>query len=75
MYYNEGEGRLECEQGGDPNTTTKYLTSKLVADSLMWQQTFRNESPSPEDVWDHEVREKLCGSLLLARQGKGDGKD
>ena len=25
-----------------------YLTSKLVADSLMWQQTFRNDSPSPE---------------------------
>ena len=51
VYYNEGKGRLECEEGGDPNTTTKYLTSKLVADSLMWQQTFRNDSPSPEDTW------------------------
>lgn len=49
VFFNEGSGRLECEDGGDPGTTTKYLTSKLVADSLMWQQTFRNDSPSPEE--------------------------
>merc|ERR550532_810092 len=28
---------------------SQVLTSKLVADSLMWQQTFRNDSPSPEE--------------------------
>merc|ERR1712098_163419 len=27
-----------------------YLTSKLVADSLMWRETFRNDSPSPEPL-------------------------
>jgi hypothetical protein len=46
VYYDEGAGRLE---GGDPGTTTKYLTSKLVADSLMWRQTFRDDSSSPEE--------------------------
>jgi len=58
VYYNEGEGRLECEEGGDPNITTKYLTSKLVADSLMWQQTFRNDSPSPEEIWPRQSSEQ-----------------
>lgn len=65
VYYNEGEGRLVCEEGGDPNTTTKYLTSKLVADSLMWQQTFRNDSPSPEDssgVRQAPVNDPDCGA-------------
>ena len=33
------DGRLVCEE--DAGNTTQYLTSKLVADSLMWQQTFR----------------------------------
>ena len=28
---------------------TQYLTSKLVADSLLWRETFRSSSPSPED--------------------------
>merc|ERR1719341_452236 len=42
------DGRLVCEE--DAGNTTQYLTSKLVADSLMWQQTFRNDSPSPEEV-------------------------
>ena len=25
VFFNEGSGRLECEDGGDPGTTTKYL--------------------------------------------------
>lgn len=33
------DGRLVCEV--DTENTTQYLTSKLVADSIMWQQTFR----------------------------------
>jgi len=45
------DGRLVCEV--DTENTTQYLTSKLVADSIMWQQTFRNDSPSPEDVLEH----------------------
>jgi len=57
VFFNEGSGRLECEDGGDPGTTTKYLTSKLVADSLMWQQTFRNDSPSPEEWPGHSPEE------------------
>ena len=24
VFFNEGSGRLECEDGGDPGTTTKY---------------------------------------------------
>ena len=35
--------------GCDQPPMSQYLTSKLVADSLMWQQTFRNDSPSPEE--------------------------
>jgi len=42
VYYSDG--RLVC---GEDSSATQYLTSKLVADSLMWQQTFRNDSPSP----------------------------
>jgi len=42
------DGRLVCEE--ESGNATQYLTSKLVADSLMWQQTFRNDSPSPEEV-------------------------
>ena len=37
--------------------TLRYLTSKLVADSLMWQQTFRNDSPSPEEWSGHSPEE------------------
>ena len=37
--------------------TRRYLTSKLVADSLMWQQTFRNDSPSPEEWPGHSPEE------------------
>ena len=44
VYYSDG--RLVC---GEDSSATQYLTSKLVADSLMWQQTFRNDSPSPVD--------------------------
>ena len=25
VFFNEGSGRLECEDGGDPGTTTKYI--------------------------------------------------
>ena len=25
VFFNEGSGRLECEDGGDPGTTTKYV--------------------------------------------------
>ena len=40
--------------------TPRYLTSKLVADSLMWQQTFRNDSPSPEEWPGHSPEEVIC---------------
>lgn len=52
VYYSEGEGRLVSVSpppGCDQPPMSQYLTSKLVADSLMWQQTFRNDSPSPEE--------------------------
>jgi len=49
VYYNEGEGRLVSCSPPAATPMSQYLTSKLVADSLMWQQTFRNDSPSPED--------------------------
>ena len=52
VYYSEGEGRLVSVSpppGDDQPPMSQYLTSKLVADSLMWQQTFRNDSPSPEE--------------------------
>jgi len=49
VYYNEGEGRLVSCSPPAATPMAQYLTSKLVADSLMWQQTFRNDSPSPED--------------------------
>ena len=39
--------------------TCRYLTSKLVADSLMWQQTFRNDSPSPEEWPGHSPEEVI----------------
>lgn len=45
VYYSGG--RLVCED--DSERTRQYLTSKLVADSLMWQETFRNDSPSPDE--------------------------
>ena len=52
VYYSEGEGKLVSVSpppGADQPPMSQYLTSKLVADSLMWQQTFRNDSPSPEE--------------------------
>jgi len=49
VYYNEGEGRLVSCSPPAATPMAQYLTSKLVADSLMWQQTFRNDSPSPEE--------------------------
>ena len=49
MYYNEGDGRLvSCSPPTAPPMST-YLTTKLVTDSLMWKQTFRSDSPSPDD--------------------------
>jgi len=75
VFFNEGSGRLECEDGGDPGTTTKYLTSKLVADSLMWQQTFRNDSPSPEE-WPGHSPEEVPGARprpsSLVNEGQGE---
>jgi len=50
VYYNEGEGRLVSCSPPAATPMSQYLTSKLVADSLMWQQTFRNDSPSPEET-------------------------
>jgi len=50
VYYNEGEGRLESCSPPAATPMSQYLTSKLVADSLMWQQTFRNDSPSPDEL-------------------------
>lgn len=49
VYYNEGEGRLVSCSSPAATPMSQYLTSKLVADSLMWQQTFRDDSPSPEE--------------------------
>merc|ERR1719420_2873010 len=46
-YYSEGEGKL-ISSDKDQAGMSQYLTRKLVADSLMWQQTFRNDSPSDE---------------------------
>ena len=46
VYYSEGEGRLVSVSpppGSDQPPMSQVLTSKLVADSLMWQQTFRND--------------------------------
>merc|ERR1719282_1365108 len=48
VYYSEGEGKL-ISSDKDQAGMSQYLTRKLVADSLMWQQTFRNDSPSPSD--------------------------
>jgi len=48
VYYNEPSGELVTEGGGEE--AMSYLTSKLVADSLMWRETFRNDSPSPEPL-------------------------
>jgi len=50
VYYNEGDGRLVSCSPPASTPMSQYLTSKLVADSLMWQQTFRNDSPSPEET-------------------------
>ncbi|XP_023333690.1 uncharacterized protein LOC111705392 isoform X2 [Eurytemora carolleeae] len=47
------DGRLVCDE--DTENARDYLTSKLVADSLMWQQTFRNDSPSPEECLVQET--------------------
>ena len=51
VFYSEGEGKLVSVSppGGSAQPMSQYLTRKLVADSLMWQQTFRNDSPSPEE--------------------------
>ena len=52
VYNCEGEGRLVSVSpppGSDQPPMSQYLTSKLVADSLTWQQTFRNDSPSQDE--------------------------
>jgi len=49
VFYNEGDGRLVSCSPPAATPMAQYLTSKLVADSLMWQQTFRNDSPSPDE--------------------------
>ena len=52
VYNCEGDGRLVSVSpppGSDQSPMSQYLTSKLVADSLTWQQTFRNDSPSQEE--------------------------
>ena len=51
VFYSEGEGKLVSVSppDGSGQPMSQYLTRKLVADSLMWQQTFRNDSPSPEE--------------------------
>ena len=67
VFYNEGEGRLESVSSGDQDTMSGYLTSKLVADSLMWQQTFRNDSSPSPDHDDHHAQSPLQrpSSLLV----------
>ena len=50
VFYSEGEGRLvSVSPPGCQPPMSQYLTSKLISDTLMWQETFRNDSPSPED--------------------------
>lgn len=70
VYYNEGEGKLESDISQDQPPMSQYLTSKLVADSLMWQQTFRNDSPSPDDDNDDADQSPVSvvrpGSLPLS---------
>ena len=51
VYNCEGDGGLVSVSpppGSEQPPMSQYLTSKLVADSLTWQQTFRNDS-SPEE--------------------------
>jgi len=48
VYYSEGEGRLVSVSPADCQPPmSQYLTRKLISDTLMWQETFRNDSPSP----------------------------
>ena len=50
VYYSEGEGRLvSVSPDNSQPPMSQYLTRKLISDTLMWQETFRNDSPSPED--------------------------
>ena len=76
VFYNEGEGKLVSVSPGPP--MSDYLTSKLVADSLMWQQTFRNDSPSPEQELPPQPPLRpaslLGGGADLASPGTSGGK-
>ena len=50
VYYSEGEGRLvSVSPDSCQPPMSQYLTRKLISDTLMWQETFRNDSPSPEE--------------------------
>ena len=51
VYYSEGEGRLvSVSPDSCQPPMSQYLTRKLISDTLMWQETFRNDSPSPEET-------------------------
>jgi len=50
VYYNEGDGSIVSCSPPAATPMSTYLTTKLVADSIMWQQTFRNDSPSPDEL-------------------------
>ena len=53
VYYSEGEGRLvSVSPDNSQPPMSQYLTRKLISDTLMWQETFRNDSPSPEEQGD-----------------------
>ena len=53
VYYSEGEGRLvSVSPDNSQPPMSQYLTRKLISDTLMWQETFRNDSPSPEEPRD-----------------------
>jgi len=78
VYYSEGEGKLisvSPPNGSAQTPMAQYLTSKLVADSLMWQETFRNDSPSPDDPSPGLSRpSSLCVNETVSDQVHGQGK-
>jgi len=78
VYYSEGEGKLisvSPPSGSAQTPMSQYLTSKLVADSLMWQETFRNDSPSPDDPSPGMSRpSSLCVNETVNDQVHGQGK-
>ena len=77
VYYSEGEGKLvSVSPPGCQPPMSQYLTRKLISDTLMWQETFRNDSPSPEEEKAEEVPDlarpvSLVGDLSTSKK-EGD---